>query len=312
MNWIELKALNNLYINGEVKLNDTLSKSGEINYLMNSLRILDRSHNRLFTLDGFISIYEKEYLKKYNIYDAFLSEYGLLKPQLRFEESDIQILIGIKEDMNNGNLEPLREQIIKNEATVRIVSLMFFKNEKYLLGKEALINAVKLFLEIEELADDKDQQYKYVLECNDPKCIVLCENVDFLKRPTLARTNNIELWYAGGKNINKLAFSDTRGLPIYYSCDWDYDGLFIIYPLVKEKIPMIQLLTPNGYPKGIDETEHNSKWTIKDRNINFLLTSIQQNIMNNLIRDNQWIIEESNNLIKMILDCSNNKQFTQD
>ncbi|PNB30655.1 hypothetical protein C1X73_38750, partial [Pseudomonas sp. FW305-130] len=79
-----------------------------------------------------------------------------LKPQLRFEEFDIKVLIGIKEDMDTGNLLPLREQIIKKEATVRIVSLMFFKNEKYLLGKEALISAVKTLLQIEELADDKD------------------------------------------------------------------------------------------------------------------------------------------------------------
>ncbi|MDH5033744.1 hypothetical protein [Chryseobacterium cucumeris] len=301
MNWIELRALNNLYSNGEVKINDTLAKSGEINYLINSLRILDRTHNNLFVLDGFADIYEKDYLEKYNRYEIFLVDNGLLKPQLRFEESDIQILIGIKEDMYNGNLEPLREQIIKNEATVRIVSLMFFKNEKYLLGKEALINAVKLLLDIDELADDKDLQYKYVLECKDPNCIVLCENIDFLKRPTLARANNIELWYAGGKNVNKLDFSDTRGLPIYYSCDWDYDGLFIIYPLVKEKIPNIKLLTPNGIPKGIVETEHSSKWeNIKDRNIEDLLTANQSDIMKKLIELNQWIIEESNDLVYIV------------
>lgn len=304
MNWIELRALNNLYINGEVKINDTLTKSGEINYLINSLRILDRTHSNLFVLDGFSDIYEKDYLEKYNRYETFLSDNELLKPQLRFEESDIQILIGIKEDMDNGNLEPLREQIIKNEATARIVSLMFFKNEKYLLGKDSLINAVKLLLDIDELADDKDLQYKYVLECKDPNCIVLCENIDFLKRPTLARANNIELWYAGGKNVNKLDFSDTRGLPIYYSCDWDFDGLFIIYPLVKEKIPNIELLTPNGTPKGIIETEHNSKWeNIKDKNIDHLLTANQLDIMNDLIKSNQWIIEESNDVILMILKC---------
>ena len=179
MNWIELRALNNLYLNGEIKINDTLTKSGEINYLINSLRILDRTHNKLFILEGVAEVYEKDYLAKYNRYEAFLLDNELLKPQLRFEEFDIQVLIGIKEDMGNGNLEPLREQIIKNEATVRIVSLMFFLNEKYLLGKEALINAVKLLLDIEELADDKDLQYKYVLECKDPNCIVLCENIDF-------------------------------------------------------------------------------------------------------------------------------------
>lgn len=301
MNWIELRALNNLYSSGEVKINDTLAKSGEINYLINSLRTLDRTHDKLFVLEGFIQLYEKDYLKKYNLYEAFLVDNRILKPQLRFEESDIQILIGIKEDMDNGNLEPLREQIIENEATVRIVSLMFFKNEKYLLGKQALINAVKLLLDIDELADDKDLQYKYVLECKDPNYIVLCENIDFLKRPTLARANNIELWYAGGKNVNKLDFSDTRGLRIYYSCDWDYDGLFIIYPLVKEKIPNIELLTPNSIPKDIVETEHNSKWeNIKDKNIDFLLSSEQMKIMKGLIKNNQWIIEESNDLLDMM------------
>lgn len=301
MNWIELRALNNLYSKGNVKINDTLAQSGEINYLINSLRILDRTHNNLFVLDGFAEIYEKDYLEKYNRYETFLLDNELLKPQLRFEESDIQILIGIKEDMDNGNLEPLREQIVKNEATVRIVSLMFFKNEKYLLGKEALINAVKSLLDIDELADDKDLQYKYVLECKDPNCIVLCENIDFLKRPTLARANNIEFWYAGGKNVTKLDYVDTRGLPIYYSCDWDFDGLFIIYPLVKEKIQTIQLLTPNGVPKGIIKTEHSSKWeNIKDKNIDFLLTPKQLNLVKELVRKNQWIIEESNDLIKML------------
>ncbi|UTX50242.1 hypothetical protein [Chryseobacterium sp. MA9] len=301
MNWIELRALNSIYANGEVKLNDTLVKSGEINFLINSLSVLDTSHNKLFCLNGFTDIYEKDYLEQYNHYETFLSDNELLKPQLRFEESDIKILIGIKEDMETGNLLPLREQIIKKEATVRIVSLMFFKNEKYLLGKEALINAVKKLLQIEELADDKDLQYKYVLECSDPQCIVLCENIDFLKRPTLARANQIELWYAGGKNVTKLDYANTRGLPIYYSCDWDYDGLYVIYPLVKEKIPSIQLLTPNGSPRGIEETEHNSKWeNIKNKNIDTMLTPEQLSIMNDLIRCNQWIIEESNDLIDMM------------
>ncbi|WP_454045012.1 hypothetical protein [Chryseobacterium sp. Marseille-Q8038] len=151
------------------------------------------------------------------------------------------------------------------------------------------------------MADDKDLQYKYVLECSAPQCIVLCENIDFLKRPTLARANQIELWYAGGKNVTKLDYANTRGLPIYYSCDWDYDGLYVIYPLVKEKIPSIQLLTPNGSPKGIEETEHNSKWeNIKNKNIDTVLTPEQLSIMNDLIRCNQWIIEESNDLIDMM------------
>ncbi|MDQ0595238.1 hypothetical protein QFZ37_003607 [Chryseobacterium ginsenosidimutans] len=166
-----------------------------------------------------------------------------------------------------------------------------------------MINAVKILLDIEELADDKDLQYKYVLECHHPKCIVLCENIDFLKRPTLARANHIELWYAGGKNITKLDYADTRGLPIYYSCDWDYDGLFIIYPLVKNKIPNITLLTPNAAPKTIKETEHLSRWeNIKDKNIDLLLTDAQKIILNDLIQRDEWIIEEANLLLDMVAD----------
>lgn len=299
MNWTELRALNNLYSNSEVKLNDTLAKSGEINYLVNSLRILDRTHNKLFVLDGFAEIYEKDYLEKYNHYKDFLRANELLKPQLRFQENDIKTLMNIQRWKEEGTLEELRQQIISSDESLRGISLMFFKNDKYLDNKPSLIDALKKILEVEHFSNEKDQQYIYKLECHNPKAIVLCENLDFLTKPNKPRQHGIELWYAGGKNISKLDYSDTRGLPIYYSCDWDFDGLFIIYPLVKEKIPSIRLLTPNGSPKGIEETEHNSKWKIKNRNIDNLLNSTQQNIVNTLIKDNQWIIEESNNLIYM-------------
>jgi len=301
MNWIEFKALNNLYRNKEIKVGSTVSQSGEFNYLINSLRVLDRSHDKVYTLDGFERTYENDYQKRYDMYEAFLSENDFLKPQTRFEESDIERLIDLKQGMESGELLPIRDEIRKNEETVRGVSLMFFKNEKYLIGKESLINAVKQILEIDVLADEKDQQYKYVLECNDPKSIVLCENIDFLKRPSFPRANNIELWYAGGKNLSKLDFSDSRGLPIYYSGDWDYDGLCIIYPLVKEKIPKIRLLTPNGSPKGISETDHKSYWNGYPSKLDSLLDDSQKTILNGLIEKDQWIIEESNDF-KLFLE----------
>jgi hypothetical protein len=153
--------------------------------------------------------------------------------------------MGIDELKKEGNLDELRQQIIASNETLRGVSLMFFKNEKYLDNKDSLIKALKTVLEVELFANEKDQQYIYKLECHNPKLIVLCENLDFLKKPVKPREYGIELWYAGGKNVEKLKYADTRGLPIFYSCDWDYDGLFIIYPLVKEKIPSINLLTPN-------------------------------------------------------------------
>jgi hypothetical protein len=81
-----------------------------------------------------------------------------------------------------------------------------------------------------------------------------------LTKPNKPRKYNIELWYAGGKNFQKLDYADKRGLSIFYSCDWDYDS-HLIYSLVIEKIPEIQLLTPNGEPKSIKQTEHNSHWS---------------------------------------------------
>lgn len=301
MNWIEFKALNNLYRNKEIKSGSTISQSGEFNYLINSIRVLDRSHDKVFVLDGFDRIYENDYQKRYDKYEAFLSENDLLKPQTRFEESDIEKLIDLKQGMESGELLSIRDKIRENEETVRGVSLMFFKNEKYLIGKESLISAIKQILEIDVLADEKDQQYKYVLECNDPKSIVLCENIDFLKRPSFPRANGIELWYAGGKNLSKLDFSDSRGLPIYYSGDWDYDGLCIIYPIVKEKIPEIKLLTPNGSPKGISDTDHKSYWNGYPSKLDSLLDDSQRTILKGLIEKDQWIIEESNDF-KLFLE----------
>jgi hypothetical protein len=300
MNWIELKALYHLYQNQEVKLNITLAKSGEINYLINSLKVLDKSHNKVFSLERFGKIYEDNYLKKYILYEKFLSENELLKPHTRFEESDIKILMDIKSLREDGSLDELREQIIASNESRRGVSLMFFKNEKYLDDRCSLADALKKILDVSEFANEKDQQYIYKLECHDPVAIVLCENLDYLTKPNKPRQNGIELWYAGGKNVSKLVYSQTRDLPIYYSCDWDYDGLFIIYPLVVDKIRQIKLLTPNGVPKGIDDTEHKSKWLNNGRNINSILNNEQKLILKDLIKNNQWIIEESNSLMGML------------
>lgn len=302
MNWIELKALNTLYKNKEVKLNQTLTSSQEISYLINSRRKVELGHKKLSVLPGYEEMYQRDYLHNFVIYETFLESSGLISPYLRFEESDIIILMGIQRDVENGNLEPLRQQILKSEVTVRMVSLMFFRNEKYLLGKYSLINSIKLLLGIKDLADDKDQQYKFVLECKDPRCIVLCENIDFLKRPTIARANHIELWYAGGKNIAKLAFADVqgRGLPIFYSCDWDYDGLCVIYKNVMKIIPEIKLLIPNGNPRGILQTKHDSKWGGVPEDMEQLLSPLQMHMLSDLVRRDEWIIEESNDLLEML------------
>ena len=305
MNWIVLTSLHTIYQTGKVRVKKALEDDPHIQHLLTQTHELHRYAGFYEKSHGFDQYYENNHKDNYNSYVAFLERNQLLNSQLRFKENDIRILMEIEMGMENGDLQELRKQIVASEETVRGVSRMFFKNEKYLLNSEALASAVKQLLNIKELADDRDQQYRYVLDCDNPKLIVLCENIDFLKRPTMPRKHNIELWYAGGKNIAKLDYVDTRGLPIYYSGDWDYDGLKI-FEAVKRKIPEIIMLLPNGSPKSIKETEHNSLWQPHNELSGLhqgLFNEKEQQLISLLIQNNGWIMEESNDLLRMVQDA---------
>jgi len=304
MNWTAIKALNEIFESGRTKKRESLMKDATFLFLLEQTGELKEGVTHIHQGPDFEEYYRKYHLYNYTLYIDFLKQEELLKPQLRFHESDIRILIELSEGMTTGDLLPIRNGIIEAEETVRGVSQMFFKNEKYLENSDSLIRAVKKILNIEELANDKDQQYKYVLQCPYPEKIVLCENLDFLKRPSKPRKNNIELWYAGGKNIDKLNYTAPITLPIYYSCDWDYDGL-LIYQLVKDIIPQILLLPPTGLPKSIVETDHDSHWKVSvqnglsDLNEKYY-TDSEMEIIRQLILKDQWIMEETNDLIKML------------
>lgn len=303
MKWPVLKGLNLIYKNGQILHKPSVLNDPTIRYLLNHTHELEVMGKYLRQGEGFEAYYEKYHSDNFDKYHGFLESYELLKPQTRFEESDIKVLMGIERGMENGDLEEIRRQIIGAEESVRGVSRMFFKHEKYLLRKDALIDAVKQMLNITSLADDRDQQYKYVLECDRPKCIVLCENIDFLKRPTLSRRHDIELWYAGGRNISKLdyAAAATRDLPVFYSCDWDRDGLEI-FESVLNKIPEIKLLNPNSEPYSLKDSEHKSLWNGKPLSgLNAALyNDSQKELISRLIVNEEWIMEEANNLILMV------------
>lgn len=305
MNWTVLKSLHEIYEKGETSKKEALLKDSRIHFLLNQTNELRIGFKTILKGEGFNTYYEKNHLENYRGYNQFLIETGLMKPQIRFQEEDIQVLIELKTGMETGELIPIRDEIIRAEETVRGVSEMFFKNEKHLEKSDSLVNAVKEILRIPELANDKDQQYIYILKSHQPTCIVLCENLDFLKRPSQPRKHQIELWYAGGKNIDKLDYMDEPSLPIYYSCDWDYDGL-LIFEAVKRKLPKIQLLYPNGRRKSISETEHESLWRNPENLTNLsglnanLYSPTEKKLIEELISANEWIIEESNDLIAMI------------
>lgn len=305
MNWQTFKSLYELYQSGKTKFRSTLAEDAVFKYHSDQTKELLFTRKEISVIDeNFKNTFQTRYLKKYNECQAFLNEMGLNTPYCKFEVDDIMVLRDMKFQMDAGELNEIQEQIIQSNETRRGVSLMFFKNEKYLDNREALENAVKLILKVDEFADNRDFQYLYVLHCKTPQKIVLCENLHFLKMPGKPREKQIELWYAGGRNIEKLNYTDRRGLPIYYLCDWDYDGLDI-FRAVKERIPEIILLTPNGEPRDIIKTEHKSLWRNQENPEllsglhSELFSNEQKQLIKTLIKENSWVIEESNNLIEI-------------
>lgn len=308
MNWQAFKALYEIYETGKTRNRLTLAENAIFRYHAHQTKeLLFTKNNVQISASGektFRLSFEKLYLERFRACQELLDTIDENTPQCRFDVDDVLILKGMKAQMENGELNDIREQIISNNETRRGVSLMFFKNEKHLESSQALERATKKILKIDGFADDRDLQYMYVLQCKNPKAIILCENLHFLRMPGKARENQIELWYAGGRNVEKLEYSDQyiRELPIYYLCDWDYDGLDI-YRLVKERLPFIQLITPNGDPQSIVKTEHKSLW--RDTHNPLLLSNLQSSLFNlnqiellkSLIVHNQWIIEESNDFV---------------
>lgn len=310
MNWIVLRKLHEIYENEKTEVIKALKNDSGIRHLLDDTKELVKVGKWIKAGKGFNAYYEKYHKDNYAIYDDFLKRNGFNSSRTRFTEYDFEVLMEMETDMKTGKLKNLRDQIVKAQETVRGVSSMFFeeKSEKYLESKPSLVKAVKYFLNIDELANEKDQQYKYTLECHDAVCIVLCENLDFLKRDIMPRKYHLELWYAGGKNVPKLDYVDTRGLPIYYSADWDYDGLFIIYKLVKEKIPNIKLLYPDSEPRAIhpkdpEATEHKSKWNLTGKEDWNLFNEREQTYIKQLIKEDKWVTEEKNKLLWMLHDA---------
>ena len=299
LKWRHLKALNQIYGQGFTK--NKIKEHPYINYLVRR-EILKPKIGKPEILEkgfNFDEYYLKEHLSNFEQYETFLSKNTILSNQSNYSERDIQTLIFIQDQ---------KDQILEDQYSRRKFSAVFFKQDgsKHLDDKAGLEKAVLTILGIDSFPgnDPKDQQYKFVLNCPSPERIVLCENIDFLLMPWIARENNIELWYAGGNNIEKLDHLPEIDLPIYYSCDWDYDGLKI-YERIKNKIPEIQLLLPSSIDekKSVNSPNHYSRWK---ENISFSGLNEDQysnqatELIRELIRSDKWIEEESNDLVKMI------------
>ncbi|NHQ79012.1 toprim domain-containing protein, partial [Elizabethkingia miricola] len=236
---------------------------------------------------------------------AFFEQSGIENNAKKtFTEEDLKALIFIYYN---------KTELRNNLTTQKKFSAKVFKyeNSKYLENKPSLKNAVLQLLEIEEFPekDPKNQQWRFVVDCPTPKAVVLCENLDCLKVPIEYKKNNIELWYVGGQNTKPLIDipSEKLQLPLYYFCDWDYSGLSI-YSQIKEifdtKAKSIEIIQPLSNTKRLPVSvkHHKSKWKKAEfsnlRKNDF--TESQIELIDELISNDEWIEEESIDLIQLL------------
>ncbi len=332
LNWQHIRALHKLFQGNQISKGLASSRNSIANhdyfrFLYRQGIIKDKIGNDKIYIKEIIgnkydNHYEKEFVDDkgvfiYDIYFKFLGELGINLNTSRIDEVDIVKLIEIKDFWNNTDLDNLRNQIIEAKENDQGVSLMFFKSSKYMSKKVSLINAIEKLIGI-DLSHENNQQYLKPFHCEheNPKVTILCENFYFLKFPFYIENYQVELLYVGGYNVDKLKNLIDVKYPIYYMGDWDYDGL-IIYEKAKRIIDSLEnnshtlklitpILKPQFHPAKLSETDeyHKSKWKNKEKFICGLTKEFydneQQRLIQNLVKKDEWIEEEGNNLDEII------------
>lgn len=268
LTWRDIKALYQLY--HERKTHAQIREHPYIDHLFSypdkCLEYVQKGTKKVIVpTNKFNAEYAKQGFEQlFLTYEKFLSENALLKIQSNYSEFDIRALMTMKQ--SESILYELKNKIGRGEESRKGISNLFFKSAKYIQKDSALERAVLKIIGVQEFTQNENQGF-YRVPCLNPKFIIICENMYFLTL-TIARQNNVELWCAGGNNIIPFENISRIDYPIYYLCDWDYDGLKI-YERIANKIECIidkksslKLITPNGKKESIVATSdyHNSQW----------------------------------------------------
>lgn len=306
LEWRHLKGLYQIYIQGQTRLK--IANNLFINQILIKQKKLIRfklgNHAILEKTIGFDSFFENELLDTYEYYNEFFTHANIENDaRKRFSDDDLKTLIFIFNQ---------REELKKSITTeYTFSSKVFKKSSKYLSNKSGLKKAVLQLLEIKEFPekDPKNNLWRFVIDCLNPKVIVLCENLTCLKIPLEYKANNIELWYVGGNNTAPLLDmpAEKLRLPIYYFCDWDYNGLLIysrIKKIIEDKGGRVILIEPASLDDALDVNieHHKSKWKTKEfsglTKSDFTVSQVK--LVNDLIQKNIWIEEESMDMIRLL------------
>lgn len=286
MNWKEIKQFSQLFTNGTTSV-DLLKCSfakrvKEMDYIVENKRNITKT-------EFYDDFYKNEISEKYDRYSKLLEQYCIV--DTNFSESNLESLVRIEKD---------KEFILNNEKSIKEISTLYFDDAKYLKKSSKLFEAILTILDVSELpVDEHDQQYLTVLHCINkiPKAIILCENNNNLKKP---RLDDIELWYAGGRNTAKLKYVIEPNIPFYYLCDWDNRGIEIYQDIKHNIFPNIEILLPREPIKLLDIKR---EWKTK---IDFSIFSKEAiSLLQKLIPE-KWIEEESIDHILLSKVLNNN------
>ncbi|WP_010136757.1 Wadjet anti-phage system protein JetD domain-containing protein [Ochrovirga pacifica] len=305
--WKYLKGLNELYIAGKTRLK--MLNDDFINQVIYNQKKLIKyktgNHNFLESTPRFSLFYEQHFKETFEYYNSFFEKSGIdNNAHKRYDKSDLESLIFIF-----NNKEKLKETL----TTEYTFSSRVFKRKgaKYLSGKPGLKKDVLKLLDIDEFPekDPKNNFWRIVVDCINPQVIVICENIACLKVPTVYKKRGVELWYVGGNNTKPLLDLSLEKIshPIFYFCDWDYHGL-TIFSRIKEIFNLkgvdVNLLEPKDlcHALPVNSPNHNSKWKREDfsklKKDDF--TRFQTDIIKQLISNDEWVEEESMDLIELL------------
>ncbi len=275
MKWSDLKHLYNLFDKGETDKYFIKTSIGKRLNEMGLITVPEKSVIR--KLNGYDEIFKSRYYKDFLFALELINKYDLYNINFTLEE--FKALKEIEADKDT----------ISNNITLKEISSIYFKSAKKIKNGTKLHKAILSVLNVDSLAEDEhDQQYLWVLHCKSksPTNIVICENKNLL---TKRRLNKTELWYAGGKNITKLKYVNIPGIPVYYFCDWDNDGIETYYN-VKKIVKNVEIIVPKE-PIKYKSTKNHIKWRIKIKHN--LLSDEASKLLEYLINNDKWIEEES-------------------
>ncbi len=276
MNWKALKQLDQLFAEGKT--------SNELLQLPLGKRILEMEYvtpsnkKTIAKTSLYDTFYSDKILSKFNAFKDLIDKYKLA--DTNFYESELAALIKIETD---------KERILETNKNQKEIATLYFDSAKYLTKPSKLYDAVLKVLEVLELpVDEHDQQYLTVLHCKNKiaKAIILCENDNQIRKP---RLNEVEFWYAGGRNTAKLRFINEPTIPFYYLCDWDNRGIEIYQDIKRNIFPNIKIIIPQEPIKLLDKIRD---W--KTQIDNSLFSSEATQLLEKLIPE-KWVEEESIN-----------------